>query len=59
MKIDLMEILCCPICKGDVALIVENEVNDDITKGRLYCINCKINYPIEDGIPNMLPPNYR
>ncbi len=59
MKKDLMEILCCPICKSDVALIAEKEVNDDITKGRLYCINCNTNYPIEDGIPNMLPPNYR
>lgn len=54
-----MEILCCPMCKGDVALIVEKEENGEITKGQLYCINCKTNYPIEDGIPNMLPPNYR
>lgn len=59
MKKDLMEILCCTMCKGDIVLIGEEERDNDIIKGKLYCIKCDIYYPIENGIPNMLPPNYR
>lgn len=59
MKKALMEILCCTICKGDIILKVEEEVENEITKGKLYCTKCNIYYPIEDGVPNMLPPNYK
>jgi uncharacterized protein YbaR (Trm112 family) len=35
----------------------ENEV--EILTGRLCCPACNEAYPIEDGIPNMLPPDLR
>lgn len=56
MKRDLMEILACPICKGSLKLTVEEEDDKEIIKGSLYCENCAVNYPIEETIPNLLPP---
>jgi len=55
----IMDLLACPICNG--ALVIEEEVlvDDKVTSGSLVCIECKERYPIEDGIPNLLPPNLR
>ena len=59
MKRDLMEILACPVCKGDLALeVVEEDANEVIT-GTLTCTKCAERYPIVDTIPNMLPPDLR
>ena len=54
-----MEILCCPMCKGDLVLTVDEEDETEIIKGSLFCEKCNEYYPIEDGIPNMLPPDLR
>jgi len=60
MKKELMEILACPMCKGDLELsIEEEEEKGEIVKGSLYCRECDLRYPIEDGIPNLLPPELR
>jgi len=56
MKRDLMEILACPVCKGTLELTVEEEDEKEIVKGFLYCSNCSVRYPIEETIPNLLPP---
>ncbi len=40
----LLEILACPVCKGDIELREE----------RIVCIKCGRRYPIRDGIPVML-----
>ncbi len=54
-----MEILACPICKGDLVLNVEKEDENEVISGTLYCSVCNEYYPIEEGIPNMLPPDLR
>ena len=59
MKRELMKILACPRCKGELALEVTLEEGDEIISGRLGCIACKLSYPIEDAIPNLLPPELR
>jgi len=59
MKRSLMEILACPLCKGDLELEVEEEDSDEIIKGALLCRNCNERYPIEDGIPDLRPPELR
>lgn len=59
MKHELMEILCCPMCKGDLVLAVDEEDDKEIIKGSLFCGKCNEYYPIEEGIPNMLPPDLR
>ncbi|RUM33858.1 MAG: Trm112 family protein [Archaeoglobus sp.] len=59
MRRSLLDILACPVCKGDLVLEVEEENEEEIIKGKLICKNCKVEYPIDDGIPNMLPPDVR
>lgn len=56
MKHDLIEILCCPICKSDLTLSIEKEDKKEIIRGTLRCKKCTVDYPIDEGIPNMLPP---
>lgn len=43
---ELLEILACPKCKGDIRL------NED--ESGLICDKCKLMYEIRDGIPVML-----
>jgi uncharacterized protein YbaR (Trm112 family) len=60
MKKELMDILACPMCKGDLELsIAEEAEGGEIEKGSLYCKNCDLRYPIEEGIPNLLPPELK
>ena len=56
MKKDLMEILACPVCKGELELTVTEEKGDEVITGSLYCAKCDYRYPISDAIPNLLPP---
>ncbi len=56
MKRDLIEILCCPVCKGDLELKVREEEEEIIT-GELICKKCNVEYPIIEGIPNLLSPS--
>jgi uncharacterized protein YbaR (Trm112 family) len=53
---ELLNILACPICKGNLELEIEKEKEDKILNGSLYCPLCSLHYPIEQGIPNLLPP---
>ncbi|HZD44069.1 MAG TPA: methytransferase partner Trm112 [Methanomicrobiales archaeon] len=57
MRRSLMDILCCPVCKGDLLLHVETETDDEILEGSLECGACHVSYPIHEGIPNLLPQN--
>ena len=59
MRIELMEILVCPVCRGDLELTVTDQDGDEIVAGSLRCTACEEVYPIEDTIPNMLPPSLR
>lgn len=59
MKRDLMQILVCPVCKGELELTVEKESEREIIVGSLYCRKCQERYTIEDSIPNLLPPDMR
>lgn len=59
MKRELMEILACPVCKGELELSVEVEQGDEVVEGSLYCGVCGESYPIADAIPNLLPPALR
>ena len=54
-----MDILACPVCKGELELSVEEENEAEIITGSLYCQKCTVHYPIEDTIPNLLPPEQR
>ena len=54
-----MEILACPVCKGELTLNVDTEAEDEVIEGSLYCAACPETYPITDAIPNLLPPDMR
>lgn len=43
---DLLEILACPKCKGDIRLTDKGD--------GLICDKCKLLYPVKDDIPVML-----
>ena len=51
-----MDILACPVCKGDLELSIEEENETEVVTGTLYCSKCGVRYPIVDTIPNLLPP---
>ena len=59
MRMTLMEILVCPMCRGDLDLTITEQDGDEIVSGLLRCTECQEEYPIEDTIPNMLPPSLR
>ena len=63
MRMELMDILVCPIptCRGDLKLKATEWNGDEIVEGSLRCQaqTCGESYPIEDTIPNMLPPDMR
>lgn len=59
MKKELMDILACPMCKGDLELNVEEEDEKEVVTGSLFCAKCNERYPIVDSIPNLLPPDLR
>jgi uncharacterized protein len=46
IKKELLDILCCPQCKGDIRLTGAGD--------GLSCDKCKLVYPIRDDIPVML-----
>jgi len=43
---ELLDILCCPKCKGDIELTMSGD--------GLICTKCQLLYPIKDDIPIML-----
>ena len=59
MRQDLMEILACPVCKGSLTLSIAREDGDEVIEGSLHCAACNETYPIQDTIPNLLPPDLR
>jgi len=59
VKRSLLSILVCPTCKAELTLTVDREEDGEIVSGSLSCDACGETYPIEDTIPNMLPPDLR
>ncbi len=59
MKRDPMDILVCPVCRVYLELTVTKEEQDESVEGSLQCKACRETYPIEDTIPNLLPPSLR
>jgi len=45
---ELFDILACPVCKGKLRYTGDRK--------KIECSLCLIKYPIEQGIPVLLPP---
>jgi len=59
MRADLLDILRCPVCRGELTLTAKKREGGEILSGTLACAKCHVDYPIEDGIPDLLPPDER
>lgn len=60
MKIDLMDILACPICKNpELKLHIFEENEKEVETGIIICSQCNRYYPIKATIPIMLPDGLR
>lgn len=59
MRKTLLEILACPVCKGPLDLRAAREEGEEVVEGVLLCPHCQEEYPIREGIPNLLPPEVR
>lgn len=59
MKESLLDILCCPLDKHELTLEEDSREDGEVVSGVLVCGECGERYPIEDGIPNLLPPDMR
>jgi len=59
MKDSLMDVVCCPLDKADLDLDADERDGSEVLRGTLTCTECGETYPIEDGIPNLLPPDMR
>lgn len=58
MEKDLMDILRCPEDKSRLELTIDEEADDgEVLEGSLTCTECEHVYPIDGGIPNLLPPD--
>lgn len=60
MKIEMIDKLCCPFDKSDLALtVITKDLEERIIEGFLVCDTCSRLYPIVRGIPIMSPDEYR
>lgn len=59
MRRDLVDILACPLDKAELRLDVAEEGDGEVLRGTLTCTQCGEVYPIDEGIPNLLPPDLR
>ena len=59
MRRDLIGIVCCPADHARLELDAhEEDEHGEVLAGTLTCSECAFVYPIEAGIPNLLPPEY-
>lgn len=55
MKAWLLELLCCPSCKGNLALENEVVIKSEIESGVLICSQCSSTFAIKGYIPRFTP----
>jgi len=59
VKPDLLEILRCPVCHGELSLTSQQTQGAEIVRGTLACAHSRVDYPIPAGIPDLLLPDKR
>jgi SAM-dependent methyltransferase len=55
MKERLLEYLACPTCQGQLEMDVGRRDGEEVMEGRLECTTCGRGYPVDGGIPRLLP----
>ena len=59
MKKSFLDVIRCPLCKSSFDVHTHMENSDDIIQGSLVCKGCEEVFPIDNSIPNLLPPELR
>lgn len=59
MTRDLLDKMCCPFDKKELAIEIIKEGGVEIIEGILTCGHCNRYFPIVYGIPIMTPDEYR
>lgn len=54
LREDSLQFLCCPLCHNELLLDAEETARNEITSGFLRCHICKVDYKIDDGVPEFL-----
>lgn len=54
MKTDVLPLLCCPHCKGDLTLRADVGHDGAVQEGVLICTGCQTSFPIVRGIPRFV-----
>lgn len=54
MRRRLLDLLVCPVCKGELALRSEEIAGGEIVSGELACMGCGKTFPIAAGIPRFV-----
>lgn len=58
MRRELVDQLVCPVTRDPLKLeITREDENGNVLEGALVSERINFRYPIEDGIPNLLPPD--
>jgi SAM-dependent methyltransferase len=55
MHYDLLTLLACPDCGGELSLEAGRDEAGEIVEGRLRCASCRHDYPIVDAVPRFVP----
>jgi predicted Zn finger-like uncharacterized protein len=55
VKEELLQYIQCPDCKGILKVYHVDIGQDEILDGTLKCANCGQMFPVEEGIPRLLP----
>jgi len=59
MRLELLSKLQCPECDGGLSAENIQTDTDDLMEGQLRCRSCETIYPVQQGIPNLLPRDLR
>lgn len=60
LTLDMLDRLACPECKNFSMELKSTAIeNEEIIKGEIVCLRCHRQYPINEGIPNLLPDELR
>jgi len=55
VKESLLPSLRCPACAEPLRLVISRKDGDEVTRGTLACGGCGAVFPIQDGIPTLIP----
>lgn len=53
MQQDLITLICCPACDGNLRLISHTMAREEIWEGVLQCGKCASTYPVDKGMPHL------